>query len=273
MTLSVLTLNVWHDSGPWKARAGRIREWLDLLDPDLIGFQEVLRGPGIDQVAELLEGRTYHEAFVEAMPFWRDPKLSFGNAVASRWPIVAREELRLPDRGDGERRAAITAKIDADVPGGELSFTSTHLHWRFHHGNTRELQVQALADQVLRLRPQSGFPPILVGDFNAEPDSAEIRYLTGLVSLGGRSVYLNDAWRVAGEGGDGVTWSNRNPYARSALEPERRIDYIFAGYPFPTGVGLLERCRVVCNDEKDGIWPTDHFGVYAELATEARQEI
>ena len=53
-----------------------------------------------------------------------------------------------------------------------------------------------------------------------------------------------------------------------ALEPERRIDYVFAGYPTPQGLGLIERCHVVCDDEKDGVWPTDHFGVYAELRTE-----
>ena len=51
--LSVLTLNLWHDSGPYEARRARIREWLDRLEPDLIGFQEALRGPRFDQVAEL----------------------------------------------------------------------------------------------------------------------------------------------------------------------------------------------------------------------------
>ena len=55
MTLSVLTLNLWHDSGPYLQRA-RIREWIDRLHPDLIGFHEALRGPELDQVAELLAG-------------------------------------------------------------------------------------------------------------------------------------------------------------------------------------------------------------------------
>jgi len=25
---------------------------------------------------------------------------------------------------------------------------------------------------------------------------------------------------------------------------------------------------VVCDDEEGGVWPTDHFGVYAEIRTE-----
>ena len=126
----------------------------------------------------------------------------------------------------------------------------------------------ALCDFVLSLRPRGGFPTLLVGDFNAEPEAAEIRYVSGLQSLEGRSVHFRDAWRVAGDGGPGLTWSNRNPYARAWHEPDRRIDYVFAGYPQSDGVGRIESCRVVCDDERGGVWPSDHFGVYAELRTE-----
>lgn len=99
---------------------------------------------------------------------------------------------------------------------------------------------------------------------------ARIRFMRGAHAVGDRSVYFNDAWKVAGEHslGSGFTWCNRNPYAQSAHEPDKRIDYIFSGYPCSDGRGILESCRVVCNDEKDGVWPTGHFGVFAELRTE-----
>jgi endonuclease/exonuclease/phosphatase family metal-dependent hydrolase len=266
VTLRVLTLNLWNDSGPWAGRAERIRAWLDRLDPDVVGFQEALRGPGLDQVGELLGARLPHRDYVRGSSLRRgERELDFGNAVASRWPIVGREEQRLPDRGDAETRAALHVEIAA--PFGPLAFTCTHLHWRFHHGETRVRQVRALAERVLGRRPKGGFPPVVVGDFNAEPDSDEIRFLTGGHPVEGKSVYLHDAWRVAGAGGEGVTWSNGNPYARVALEPDRRIDYVFTGYPTPTGIGLLTTCRVVCDDAVDGVHPSDHFGVYAELRT------
>ena len=97
MTLSVLTLNLWHDSGPWEARQERIREWVDRLSPDLIGFQEALRGEGLEQVATLLEGRGYHVDYVHAQAFWREGSgLSFGNAIASRFPIrMATEQFQI----------------------------------------------------------------------------------------------------------------------------------------------------------------------------------
>ncbi len=261
-----MTLNIWHDSGPWKERAERIRGWIVSLDPDLIGFQELLRGERLDQLRELLEGSGFQLDFAKASDFWNDASLAFGNGVASRWPIIDREELPLPDRGDGETRVALSVTVEA--PLGPVSFTTTHLNWKFHHGVVRERQAVALGKLVLRRRERGGFPPLLVGDFNAEPDSTEIRYLSGLQSLEGRSMYLRDAWRYSGGEGDGITWSNRNDYARTWIEPDRRIDYVFVGPPRPDGVGRIEHCRVVCDDDRDGIWPSDHFGVYAELRTE-----
>jgi endonuclease/exonuclease/phosphatase family metal-dependent hydrolase len=264
--VSVLTLNLWHDQGPWPARAALIRREIARLAPDLVGFQEVLRGPGVDLAAELVSELGYHVDFVAATRFWSNPKLDFGNAVASRWPIALREELRLPDGGDGETRAALSVTVEA--PLGPISFTTTHLNWRLHHGAIRERQVQALCDHVRARRPRGGFPPILVGDFNAEPDSAEIRYVSGLQSMAGRSMYFADAWRVAGDGGPGFTWSNRNDYARPSFEPDRRIDYVFVGPPASGGLGRVLRCRVVACEPSDGVWPSDHFGVLAELADE-----
>jgi endonuclease/exonuclease/phosphatase family metal-dependent hydrolase len=157
------------------------------------------------------------------------------------------------------------------APFGALAFSCTHLHWRFHHGDTRRRQVAEVARQVIARRPLRGFPPILAGDMNAEPDADEIRFLTGGHAIDGKTVYFHDAWRVAGLG-DGITWSNRNPYARTALEPNRRIDYVFTGYPQASGLGLVEHCRVVCDAPGDGVWPSDHFGVYAELRSEPLSE-
>lgn len=277
MTLKVLTVNIWHDQSPWSERSVLLRKWIDRLDPDLIGFQEVLVGDGVDQVREILgdEGDRldYHLDYGPAMTLPDRKHLQFGNAIASRWPIQDREEISLPDRGDWESRAALSVTIDS--PHGPIGLTCTHLHWQFHHGNVRERQVELLAARAWKRRPESGFPPIVLGDFNAEPDSDEIRFMTGRHSLAGQSVAFLDAWEVAGdsslpgEAGRGITWSNRNDYARVEYEPRRRIDYIFVGLPGRKGLGWVEECRVVCNEEENGVWPTDHFGVYAELRTEA----
>lgn len=267
--LKVLSVNIWHDQAPWAERRRLLREWIGRLDPDLIGFQEVLVGDGLDQLDELVGDLGYHTDYGSAMRLPDRKHLQFGNAIASRWPIVDREEIKLPDRGDWETRAALSVLVES--PQGEIGFTCTHLHWQFNHGFVREKQVALLADRAWKRRPDDGVPPIIVGDFNAEPSSDEVRYMTGRHSFQGGSVAFLDAWEVAGdhslpgEAGDGITWSNRNDYARVEYEPRRRIDYIFVGLPGRSGIGAIENCRVVCDEEENGVWPTDHFGVYAEL--------
>ncbi len=270
--LKILTLNIWFDQPPWPERAALVRREIQALAPDVIGLQEVLRGPGVDQLAELVADSHPYTAYAPAMDVGERPGITFGNAIASRWPLQDIVCTSLPDRGDWEKRVALTARVDA--PFGEFSFTTTHLHWRFHHGHVRERQVVAVARAGLAAAQEDGFPPIIVGDFNAEPESDEIRYMRGMHSCEGESVAFLDAWAAAGDrdapgaAGRGITWSNRNPYAALEFEPDRRIDYVFAGLARRDGVGHIEACRVVCDAPTDGVWPTDHFGVYAELRTE-----
>jgi endonuclease/exonuclease/phosphatase family metal-dependent hydrolase len=130
----------------------------------------------------------------------------------------------LPGWESGEGRSIITALIDA--PCGPVVFACTHLNWKFHHGYVREAQAVAAAQFIRRFAGDVFLPPILVGDLNADPDSTEVRFLCGLHALESQSCYFQDAWRVAGGANLGFTWDNRNPFAATACEPDRRIDYI-----------------------------------------------
>ena len=119
------------------------------------------------------------------------------------------------------------------------------------------------------LSPREAFPAVLVGDFNAEPEADEIRFLRGLTSLGGsKRVFFQDAFALAGDGSPGFTFARRNPFAAPLREPDRRIDYVFVH-------GRDERLRgepltaAVCFDAPvDGTYPSDHFGVVTDLRVE-----
>lgn len=242
-----------------------IRSWVERLDPDLIGFQEVLSVAGSDQATEILDGLGYHVEFARARAFWEDETLDYGNVVAGRWPLMAPEVLQLPHLADRPTRNAISVLVDA--PFGTIPFTCTHFEHPPSVSGLREQQAIAICELVERRRGEGTFTPILVGDFNAEPDSSEIRYMTGKQSLCERSVYHVDAWRVAGDGGPGTTFGDRDPMSR-AIVGERRIDYVFTGYPSAAGVGVVQTCAIACNEDEQGIFPSDHYGVYAELSTE-----
>ena len=115
----------------------------------------------------------------------------------------------------------------------------------------------------------------MAGDFNANPDAASIRYLTGKQSLDGQSVFYHDAWAMAGHG-LGYTWTADNPIASSLMDQivrqpgfRLRIDYVFVGSAgFQAGPGAHAQIRsatLAFDRAIDGVWPTDHFGVLVEL--------
>ena len=55
--------------------------------------------------------------------------------------------------------------------------------------------TKAITD--LDARHRASLPTLIAGDFNAAPDAASIRYLTGRQSIAGRSVHCHDAWETA----------------------------------------------------------------------------
>lgn len=249
--LTVLTLNVWNREGPWSKRLSLIRSWIHRLQPDLIGFQEVVDA---NHAQELLGDCNYHSEWIGT---------ASGITIAARWPIHDRQELWLPGDGNSAGGPALRGMVSS--PYGMIPFTcATTAFYMTHHGYKRERQMPVL-NEFARGRTQNDFPAILVGDFNTDPESAEIRYLKGLQSLGGGSAYWCDAWAHAGDGGEGATWSKDNDFAAWAPWPNRRIDYIFVAQPRLDGAGAIECCSVVCNERVDDAWPSDHFGVFAQV--------
>jgi len=250
-SLSALTLNVWNREGPWPDRLPLIRSWIDRLQPDLIGLQEVM-DPSHTQ--ELLSGYNFHSEWMGT---------TSGIAIAARWPIHERQELWLP--GDGKTTGGPALRGMINSPFGIIPFTcAATSFYMTHHGYKRERQMPTL-NEFARGRAKNDFPAILVGDFNTDPESAEIRYLKGLQSLQEGSAYWCDAWDHAGDGDKGATWSKKNDFAAWAPWPNRRIDYIFVAQPRLDGAGTIEYCSVVCNEKVDDAWPSDHFGVFARL--------
>lgn len=258
--LRVVTFNIWNRSGPWEERFVAMKETLGRLAPDLIGLQEVIvtpLGDQLDQGKAIADSLGFHMVFGSS----HGEGYSFGNAVLSRWPIVRHEVFQLPAPDETEPRTLLFAEVDA--PMGKVPFFVTHLAWRLHEGHVRQAQVVAIADHIATLCPVHVFPPILVGDFNAEPGSDEIRFLRGHTSLGRKCVYFADAFHVAGDGSAGATFSKKNPYAEPLREPERRIDYVFVRGPDDQGRGEPLHARVCFDEPERGVFASDHFGVFA----------
>ena len=257
--LKVMTWNLWWQFGPWKERAQSIESTIKAQAPDLIALQEVWGDAAENHAKILAESLGYHYFHAGSMVM---NGIGFGNAILSRWPILQSEEITLSGQEEtGEIRNALYAKING--PRGEVHFFCTHLNWRYEQSHIRQVQVREVAEFV---KQNSGgkMPPILCGDFNAEPMSDEVRALTGLTTAATKDLVFYDAWNAAGSG-EGYTWDNNNPYAAAEFEPNRRIDYIFSGHPKARGRGHVTQIDIIGNTPLKDIWPSDHFGLHAEI--------
>ncbi len=258
--LKVLTWNIWWQFGPWQQRRPAIAATLKKHDADIISLQEVWCDESTNLAAELAAELGYHHVFERSMDI---RGVGLGNALLSRWPIKRHDATALYGKKEtGEGRVALFAEIDG--PRGLVPIFSTHLNWKFEHSHIRQQQVADLAHFVDNKQPWS-FPPIVCGDFNADPLSEEIRMLKGLTTCPVEGLFFHDAWSVAGGNEPGFTWDNVNPYVAIELEPNRRIDYVFVGWPQARGAGHILACNVVGNEPINDVWPSDHHAVLAEL--------
>lgn len=261
--LKIVTLNLWGEQPPLERRMQLAVENLRALAPDVVTLQEVREIPAtLPNQAETLAtalGMQWH--FAPATPWGGGDE---GLAILSRLPIVERTHHELPHALPTERRLLLHTSLD--TPAGRAEIFTTHLNYRLTDGGKREDQVVA-ADAIIAAAP-SELPKIFTGDFNATPDSDEIRFLRGLHTSSGKRTYWQDAWERRHGREDGFTWARSNPYTHRLrwLERDRRLDYIFVGQLKRDGRGVVRDCRIVCDvPADDGALPSDHYGLYAEV--------
>ena len=274
--LRVMTWNLWWRFGPWQARAPAIAATIAAQRPDVLLLQEVWSADGTSAAHRIAEDPSVfgdaHVAITDDPFGGRD--VGFHNAIVSRWPIREVRSTPLPgaDGAPGHRRV-LTAMIE--TPWGSWPFASTHLEYRFHQSALRSRQTRTVLEAVVDVRgdPETSLPVIVGGDFNAVPDSDEIRGLTGRAAPPVDGIVLSDAWehaaRDAREGGDsgadGPTWRADNPYQAGSAWPNRRLDYVFVSWPRPKPVGNPVAAWLAGVDAVEGIWPSDHAAVVVDI--------
>lgn len=288
--LRVMTWNLWWRFGAWQERRNAILRTLEAERPDVLGLQEVWAGEGegcegaVGKGGEdggnlagwLAERLGMHWAWSRSpvQDRWHarnggDTSVDVGVAVLSRHPILATAERRLPTvaghHDDG--KTALHALID--VPGGPLPFFTTHLNSGEAESEVRCAQVRELAAFVAE-RATGPYPPVVTGDFNAEPDLDEIRLICGYKTAPAvRGLVLLDAWRFADPALPQGTWDiAHQDSVNFGLRPSC-LDYILVGLPGPDRRGWIHSARRAADRPVAGVWASDHAAVIAELALPA----
>jgi endonuclease/exonuclease/phosphatase family metal-dependent hydrolase len=263
-SIRIVTINLWNGVRDAERRLQVLLPQLLALQPHVVTLQEVLERPGglrqATRIAAALDGEMRF-ACVDAS----SGEGAIGNAIVSRLPIAGHRQITLPAPPHDHRGAL---RCELTTPAGRLSVVTTHLSWELDLPHIREQQVLAL-DAFARAEP-GALPTLLTGDFNCTPDAQVHQFLTGRASLGGRGTYWRDAFARRHPHSDGFTWSARNPYVARSVERNRRVDYVFVGPMRDDGPGAILHARVVLDlAGEDEVYASDHFGVFAEIATVA----
>jgi len=251
-----MTLNIWNYNDPWEARRDLIAACVNDLRPDIIGFQEIRtdrsRSPHdqAQQITALLR-EDYQCVYRPAMTFEREALHEEGLAILGRWPIAGWDAVELTrdpaDEADNHQRILLHAEVR--TPAGALRFFNTH--W--------SLSEQARARNAAEVRAAvarfaGNLPVVLVGDLNSLPADAGAAALFQPADSG--EVLLTDAWADI--------HPNRPGFTHRSDRPARRIDYIalnLGGGEFGRALDV----RLAFDAPSDGLFPSDHIGIIADL--------
>jgi endonuclease/exonuclease/phosphatase family metal-dependent hydrolase len=273
-----MTWNLQGRVGQWQARHLAIEKVLIDTQPDVVMLQESWVEPdGTTQAHQLAQrlGMFAVTAF-ELAGFDRYPEAPYWvvNAILTRWPSRILKAIPLRDESAASTwRHVLIASVDRpDEEGGPFLAAGTHLEHGLDRMLTRSAQLAHLTAEVSDAISPSGtwrdeLPALVAGDFNAVPWSDEIRHATGASTPFVPGFVLVDAWEACGNERRGDTWSSANPLVpRRAVYPNRRLDYITTTFPRRRNCGSFQSCELTGLEAIDGVQPSDHYAVVAEVA-------
>jgi endonuclease/exonuclease/phosphatase family metal-dependent hydrolase len=250
--LRVMTFNVrWPSDedgvNKWEARRDLVVEMLRAEDPDVIGTQELYKRQGDDLVARLPQF-TWFGASRKADTedehmgvFYRKDRLALrdsGNFWLSDTPDVPASRTW----GNLFPRLVTWARFERIADGVTFTFYNTHLPYREIDEDARIRSAQLILERLKAL-PGNEIV-ILVGDFNAPPQSRVYSTLTGT---------FTDAWTASAKrsGPEGT-------FHDFTGKPERRIDWILFRGLEPVSIET-----VTMNEAP--LYTSDHFPVIAKF--------
>jgi endonuclease/exonuclease/phosphatase family metal-dependent hydrolase len=249
-----MTLNIWNYNPPWKERRALIVDLIKHHQPDVVALQETRhdfrfeRGKGQgDQIAELTG---YHPTFAVGQIYFPFPRVDEGLTVLTRQRpahlAVTQLTMHRKERADQNQRVCLCVGVPVD--GKSFYIVDTHFSLSALARRTNALEAARFVTE----QAQDG-TAVLMGDLNAEPDAAEIRFLTGQEPLEGQTAAFVDCWTIAHPDALGYTYAS--------FDPVRRIDYVL-GLNLPAGV---KRAEIVGGGASHGIYPSDHMGIVVDL--------
>ncbi len=245
-TLTVVTINLWHDQHDWPKRLAVILAELRRLKPDAVLLQEVLQHATLRNQAETLgDSLGFQVQFASVDGPERTKR--YGNAILTPHRVLVGEQRNLAPADD--YRAV--AHVRFAWRGREVDAYATHLHHTKEGGAIRATQIRHLIAYVDSTRGRG--PVVVGGDFNCELGTPELALMT---------VRYRDVFRAIHPDATREEAATYNPL----FEPNVGvIDHVFVEAS-PKRKLTPVACEVIFRTPAaDSVWASDHFGVVAKV--------
>ena len=261
--LRVVTMNVYGPGNPdWEARHRLTARTIRELDPDVVALQEVPVGDR--GLLDRLVGDGY---FFTSFSRTGD---GVGGTLATRWAheLIVEVDLRCTERSREVLPWTACTVVQMASPVGDVVIAHHKPSWPFPFEAEREQQAVLAARALDEHVGSRDVHAVVLGDFDATPDSASVSFWRGRRSVDGYSVCYQDAWEYAHPNEPGHTFDLANPLVRTgevATAVTRRIDYILVRAVNHGPTLQVLTCDRLLDRPVDGVWASDHFGVTADL--------
>lgn len=260
-------MNVFGPGNPdWDRRHPLIGATIRALDSDVVALQEVpVDAP---EVLERLIGSGYHLTH-----FSRPSDDGVAGTLATRWPhrVLTEIDLRISERSRETLPWCAAVLVELDTPLGPMLVAHHKPSWPLPFELEREVQAVLVARAIEEHIGDREMHAVVLGDFDAAPDSASMRFWRGRQPVQQLSVCYQDAWEYAHSDDPGHTFELANPLVRAGefgTAVSRKIDHVLvrSGLRGPT-LGVAD-CRRVLDRPVDGVWASDHYGVVVDLVAQ-----
>ncbi len=245
--MRLLSLNLRHDVDRWSERSRLIIKELIEEQPDIIAFQEVaLPIKQAHWIADQLNAAVPHAPYhirVAKKSGWRAKE---GIGVLSRLPIKEHHRIALPE---GRR---IAQHIRVVLDGKPIDLINTHLHHLPDGEETTRLkQIKVLLQWMFGKHKNRCW--ILVGDFNASPDSQTIAEVRKRLASAYSELH-----------GTEPEFTSLTPLIKGLDYTSKTLDYIF----YDSSAFRMNDVRLVFTEphpEDQRLYPSDHYGLLADF--------
>lgn len=253
--MKVCSYNIWNHNENYDSRMEMLIELLNNENVDVLALQEVRDKAIIDRIS--------NECDLEYVCWKKYHECEEGLAILSKYKVN-----NCWTNWDETDDVHNCGSMYVEISYKELSigFMNIHLDWKNVYN--REFEIVKAVRFYDSMKHDYKF---MLGDFNSTPESSVYNFLVGNQSLDKCSTNWIDIGKV---------YSNKksieleptldcyyNPRWKdiSNLGIPERYDWILIEEPYPNEYPLLKEYRVVGKEIRNGITPSDHYGIIVEM--------